>query len=100
MRRPILITTPFPTPEETAQIYGISKRRADLIRKSVEISLAKKGYVSANGTRPASDKNGTNGSRSRSHGLKMKVGAKSRARAKSGSTSRRKTARGKAKSSH
>ena len=99
MRRPILITTPFPTPEETARVYGISKRRADLIRKSVEISLEKKG-ISTNGTRSASSKNGANGSGSRSHGLKVKVGAKSRARAKSGSTSRRKPTRGKAKTSH
>ncbi len=100
MRRPILITTPFPTPEETAQLYGISKRRANLIRKLVEESLAKKGYISSNGRRSASSKNGTNGSRSGSHGLKGKVGAKSRVKAKSGSASRRKPTRGKAKTSH
>jgi hypothetical protein len=100
MRRPILITTPFPTPEETAQVYGISKRRANLIRKLVEESLAKKGYISTNGTRSASSKNGANGSGSGSHGLKVKVGAKSRVKAKSGRASRRKPTRGKAKTSH
>ena len=68
------------------------------LRKLVEDSLAKKGYISTNGTISPSGKNGANGSRS--HGLKVKVGAKSIVKAKSGNASRRKPTRGKAKTSH
>lgn len=100
MRRPVLITTPFPTPEETAQVYGISKRRANSLRKMVEESLAKKGYVFINEKGSPSNENGAKRSESRSRRLNVKVRANSKVKAKSGNASRRKRTRGKAKTSH
>ena len=45
MRRPVVIAAPFATPEETARTYGIPKRRANELRKMVEDSLLKKGFI-------------------------------------------------------
>ena len=82
----------------TAAVQRVEYWRCQPLRKLVEDSLAKKGYISTNGTISPSGKNGANGSRS--HGLKVKVGAKSIVKAKSGNASRRKPTRGKAKTSH
>jgi hypothetical protein len=101
MRRPVTITAPFATPEETARSYGISKRRADELRKMVEESLAKKGYVffKTNGKDPAS-KNGASEEATRTHRLRTRVRVKTRAKSKAaGNVSRRKTTRAKAKPS-
>jgi hypothetical protein len=101
MRRPVTITAPFATPEETAQSYGIPKRRANELRKIVEESLAKKGYVfyKVSGKDSASSKNGAGNKASRSHRLRAKVRANTKVRSKSGNASRRKTTRAKAKPS-
>jgi hypothetical protein len=99
MRRPIVITAPFATPEETARSYGIPKRRANELRKLVEESLAKKGYVffKASGKDSTASKNGASNSASRSHRLKVKVRANTKLNSRSGKASRRKTTRAKAK---
>jgi hypothetical protein len=36
MKRPIIITTPHPTPEETAKLLGISKKDAKFVKVLVE----------------------------------------------------------------
>jgi hypothetical protein len=36
MKRPSIITTPHPTPEETAKLLGISKKDADFVRALVD----------------------------------------------------------------
>lgn len=98
-RRPVVITAPFATPDDVAWSYGIPKRRANELRKMVEASLAKKGYLvfhekSKNST---SSKNGANNHASRSP--RLKVRATSRIKNESGHASRRKPTRAKAKSS-
>jgi hypothetical protein len=70
MRRPVIITAPFATPEETARISGIPKRRAEELRKMVEDSLAKKGKVFVEMSRTSSSKNGASRSASRSDRLR------------------------------
>lgn len=97
MRRPIVITSPWGTPEETARLYGIPKKRAAELKRMVEESLAKKGYISLDREAPAANKNGASSTAPRSHRLKVKVRAPARIRSKSGNTSRRKTVRAKAK---
>jgi hypothetical protein len=36
MKRPIVITTPHPTPEETAKLLGVSKKDAKFVEALVE----------------------------------------------------------------
>jgi hypothetical protein len=36
MKRPIVITTPMPTPEETAKLLGVSKKDARFVKALVE----------------------------------------------------------------
>jgi hypothetical protein len=36
MKRPIIITTPHPTPEETAKLLGVSKKAAKFVEALVE----------------------------------------------------------------
>jgi hypothetical protein len=98
MRRPVVITAPFATPEDVARSYGIAKRRANELRKLVEESLAKKGDLIERSRKDSkATKNGASNGASRSHREKVTVGAKSRVKYKSGNASRRKTARAKAK---
>ena len=40
MRQPIVITTPYPTPEEVAQEYGVSQRRFKELQALVTDFLA------------------------------------------------------------
>jgi hypothetical protein len=99
MRRPIVITAPFATPEKTARVYGIPKRRANELRKMVEKSLAKKGYIffKVSGKDSTAGKNGASNRASRPHRLKVKVRANAKVNSKSGKASRRKTTRAQAK---
>ncbi len=97
MRGPFVITAPFATPEEIARSYGIPKRRAKELRKMVEDSLAKKGYLFEKDIDSAASTNGPSNKASRSHRLKVKVRANTRVKSKSGKASRRKITRAKAK---
>jgi len=100
MRRPAIITTPYPTPEETARLYGVPQRRAKEIIKMVEDSLRKKGLLgSSNGKGSLTQGNGTNGSAERSHSLKVKANGSKTKKGKSRTESRRKLARAKTKTS-
>jgi hypothetical protein len=98
MRRPVVITAPFATPEVVARSYGIPKRRANELRKMVEESLAKRGYLIERSRQDSTAaKNGAGNGASRSHRAKVTVRANSKVKSKSGNASRRKTARAKAK---
>jgi hypothetical protein len=99
MRRPVVITAPWGTPEETARLYGIPKRRADELKKMVEDSLAKKGYIVATHRDSTASKNGAGDKASRSDRFRVSVRTNSKVKSKSGSASRRKTTRAKAKTS-
>jgi hypothetical protein len=99
MRRPVVITAPWGTPEETARTYGIPKRRANELRKMVEESLAKKGYIIENRKDSTASKNGAGNRASRSRGLNVKFQSNSNVKSRSGNASRRKTTRAKAKTS-
>jgi len=99
MHRPIVITAPWGTPEETARTYGIPKRRAAELKRMVEESLARKGYITLNGDKSSMKKNGASGAVSGSRRKKIKVTATTRMKSKSGNASRRKTWRAKAKTS-
>lgn len=83
MRRSVTITTPYPTPERVARIYGISQRRARELKEIIEESIARSVSFRENGTASSLSKNGA--------GRKAK---------KAGNVSRRKSKRGKAKSTH
>lgn len=99
MRRPVVITAPWGTPEETARTYGIPKRRAKELRKMVEESLAKKGYYVVREKYSTASKNGASNKASRSVHFRVKVRANTKARSKSVNAARRKTTRAKAKAS-
>lgn len=99
MRRPVVITAPWGTPEETARTYGIPKRRAEELRQMVEESLAKKGYIVESYKDSTSSKNGASNRTSRFHRVKINVRANTKVRSKSGKASRRKATRAKAKTS-
>jgi hypothetical protein len=96
MRRPVVITAPWGTPEETARLYGIPKRRAAELKRMVEESLAKKGFITFDEGKSPSTKNGPSNGASGSRGLKKKARVNIR-ESKSGNASRRKTTRAKAK---
>lgn len=83
MRRPVSITTPYPTPEKVARTYKISSRRAKELREIIEESIATSVILHKNERGSSLSKNGA-----------------ARRGTKSGSVSRRKLKRGKAKSSH
>lgn len=97
MRGPFIITAPFATPDDIARSHGISRKRAFELRKLVEDSLTKKGYIIERARDLAANKNGANGKASRSHRLKAKVRASTKLKSKSGKASRGKTARAKEK---
>jgi hypothetical protein len=99
MRGPFVITAPFATPEDVARSYGIPKRRANELRKMIEDSLTKKGYVFPDREDSKTSKNGASSKAAGSHRMKVKVRANTKADAKSGKASRRKTTRAKAKTS-
>jgi hypothetical protein len=96
VRRPVVITAPWGTPEETARLYGIPKRRAAELKRMVEESLAKKGFITLEQNKPSAAKNGASNGNSSSHGLAKKARANTK-ESKSGNASRRKTTRAKAK---
>jgi hypothetical protein len=98
MRRPVVITAPWGTPEETARIYGIPKRRANELRKMVEDSLERKGYILSTHKDSNANKNGASSKVPRSHRSGAKFQTNTRVKSKSGKASRRKTTRAKAKS--
>lgn len=100
MQRSVNITTPYPTPEETARIYGISKRRAKEIRKMVEENLATAVNFYKNGAGFASSGNGALHKKPKSRSSAALNGTGKRRSVKSQSDSRRKPKRGKAKTSH
>jgi hypothetical protein len=106
MRGRAYIHTPFPTPEQTAEVFGVGRRRTQQLIQMVEETLAKKGYSpikkgAENGTEKGADKstgaakNGADDRLSRRQNSKVKIRARSPR-----SASRRKSARAKAKSSH
>lgn len=100
MRRSVLITTPYPTPEEVARTYGISKRRAMTLRKLVEESLAKKGYLGKNGSTPSTNGNSAAPKAAGAKKSPATTTVSGKRRAKPRSASRGKLTRGKAKRSH
>lgn len=106
MRGRAYIHTPFPTPEQTAEVLGVGPRRAQQLIEMVEETLAKKGYRRVkkgveNGAEQSADKNaaaaknGAGNRLSRSQNSKVKIRAR-----RPSSASRRKPGRAKAKSSH
>ncbi len=97
MRRPVVITAPWGTPEETARLYGIPKRRAAELKRMVEESLARKGFITLGEYKSPPTKNGASNGALRSNGVKRKIRANIKVKSKSGNASRRKTTRAKAK---
>jgi len=93
MRRPAVVTSPWGTPEETARLYGIPKKRAAELKRMVEESLERKGFITVDRSSASANKNGA----SSSHGLKAKFRVNVEAKLKSGNAARRKTTRAKAK---
>jgi hypothetical protein len=59
MRPSVVITTPYPTPEDIAETYGIPKREAKELRKIIEESLAKSAYFRKNARGSTSNTNGS-----------------------------------------
>jgi len=93
MRGPYYIKTPFASPERTAKVLGVRPQRARQLIKMVEEALARKGRASSEKEHKSleSASSARNGSRAGQKKLRAKG---------SRSASRKKPARGKAKSSH
>jgi len=97
MRRPILLTGPRSTPETTARLYGISKRRAKQLTEMVEKSLAKRSYAHLYYDSSPESKNGAPGNGTRGQKLKAKNRGRAKSKAPSNGSSR---ARRKAAGTH
>jgi len=78
-----------------ARLYRIPEKRAAELKRMVEESLAKKGFIPTDRKTSAVDKNGAGSGSSRSHRLKVKVRVPASVRFKSGNASRRKKAHAK-----
>jgi hypothetical protein len=100
MRRRAIITTPFATPQETARLYGVPKRRANEIIRMVEESLAKKGYLVAYYKKSSAGSNGASSLASHSYATKVKAKGIKTSKSKPAKASRRKLTRAKTKSAH
>lgn len=100
MRRSVLIKTPYPTPEETARVYGISKRRAKELRKIVEESLARRVSFYENGAGSSSSKNGAAHAKAPNGRFAAEGAGTKNRRVRPQRVSARKPKRGKAANSH
>ena len=90
MRKPVILTGRRLTPEETGQLYGLSKRRTRELIDMVEKSLAKRSYSHLYYGSSSDNKNGD---------LKASTRGRTTRKAKS-STPRRKPQRARGKASH
>ena len=88
--RSIVITAPFATPEQVARSYRISKVRAKELKAIVEAGLKKKGYL------PLEAKTSKNETKYGVGATRVRTAAK---KAKLARSSRRKSRRGKEKTS-
>src|SRR6266849_366313 len=91
MRKRVILTGPRITPEETARLYGLSKRHAKRLIDMVEKSLAKRSYSHLYYGSLSGNKNGDLQANAR--------GQKTR-KTKSSTPPRRKSPRARRKSSH
>lgn len=90
MRKPVILTGRRLTPEESGQLYGLSKRRTKQIIDMVEKSLAKRSYSHLYYATSSANKNGN---------VKANTRGRTTARAKSNRTTTAKSKRAKAKPS-
>lgn len=91
MRKPVILTGRRITPEETARLYGLSKRHAKQLIDMVEKSLAKRSYSHLYYGSSSDNKNGN---------LKATARGQTTRKAKSSTPPRRKSSRARRKSSH
>ncbi|MGB2591310.1 MAG: hypothetical protein WBG02_11105 [Candidatus Acidiferrum sp.] len=100
MRQQAVITGPSVTPEESARNYGMPMRRAKELIRMVEESIARKGNSAVERLKGWTAKHDRNGAEGHSDRVKLRARANGKAGAKSRNSSRRKSARAKAKKSH
>lgn len=91
MRKPVVITAPRITPQETARLYGLSKRRTRELIEMVEKSLAKRSYSHLYYDSSSDNKNGD---------LKANTRGRTSRKAKASTAPRRKSQRARRKVSH
>jgi hypothetical protein len=91
MRKPVIITAPRLTPEETGRLYGLSKRRTKQIIDMVEKSLAKRSYSHLYYDISSANRNGN---------LKANTRGRTTRKAKSSRAARCTSKRARAKISH
>lgn len=91
MRKPVVITAPRITPQETARLYGLSKRRTKQLINMVEKSLAKRSYSHLYYGSSSDNKNGD---------LKANTRGQTTKKAKASTARRRKPQRARGKASH
>jgi hypothetical protein len=91
MRKPVIISAPRLTPEETGRLYGLSKRRTKQIIDMVEKSLAKRSHDHLDYDISSANKNGN---------LKANPRGRTTRKAKSSKASRRTRKRATVKISH
>jgi hypothetical protein len=90
MRKPVILTGRVITPQETARLYGLSKRHAKQLIDMVEKSLAKRTYSHLYYNSSSDNKNGS---------LKAKTRGRTTKRAKSSTAPRGKSKRAQAAAS-
>ena len=90
MRKPVILTGRVLTPEETAQMYGLSKRHAKRLIDMVEKNLAKRNYSHLYYASSSDNKNGN---------LKAKTRGRTSKRTNSRTAPRRKSKRAQAAAS-
>ncbi len=95
MRESYYIKTPFATPEETAKVLGVRPRRAQQLIRMVEEALAKRGRATNEKAQMSLKLGSASPAQNGNRAGQKKVRDK-----EPRSASRRKPARGKAKSSH
>jgi len=91
MRKRVILTGRRITPEETAQMYGLSKRHAKQLIDMVERNLAKRSYSHLYYGSPSGTKNGD---------LQANARGQTTRKTKSSTARRRKSPRARRKSSH
>ena len=99
MRRPVIITAPPLTPEDTGRLYGLSKRRMKEISDMIEKSLAKRSYAHLYYGSSSANKNGARKPGLQAQGLKANVRGQAKRKAKSNAGARRKSSHRNAKAS-
>ena len=92
---PVKIDSRFPTPEETAELFGVSAKRVRELRKMVEASINAKRAMGISWVAPASTRSALKAASSTKYAMETPLDAGTIKKRKKSKTSRRTKRRGK-----